>query len=86
MTPRLASLEKRPPTSMNNSTEWRKYIVDGVTLRVYVLGLWATDCPQTSTLGERVVNGGKSSTEMMLWQGQSRGWTRLIHLGLEWYH
>ena len=88
ITPRLASLEKRTPTGVNKSTEWRKYRVDKDTVWVlcafygFYVGQWAMDCPRTSDLGERVVNGGKSSTKMMWWQGRSREWTWLIHLGL----
>ena len=38
ITPRLASLEKKTPTSVNKSTEWRKYRVDDVTPRVLCAG------------------------------------------------
>ena len=38
ITPRLASLEKRTPTSVNKSLEWRKHRVDDVTLRVLCAG------------------------------------------------
>ena len=82
ITPRLASLEKKTPTSVNKSTEWQKYRVDEVAPWVLCAGPVGHGLSTKSALSERVVNGGKSSTKIIWWHGQSRGWTWLIHPGL----